>query len=74
MDYPYTMIGGQSSREVDPAYVYVHVQSEFISIDKDALTRSIQQWLLDNVEEIVTTTAERREVTYPVTQLPPLPS
>lgn len=73
MDLPYVTIGGHSSREVDPAYVYLHVSSEYIEIDENALTQAIQQWLLDNVPDIVSTTAERREVIYPVTQLPPLP-
>jgi hypothetical protein len=72
MDYPYSLISAESSRNVDPASVYVRVQSEFIQIDDVALTQAVQKWLLDNVPEVVSTIAERREQIYPVTQLPPL--
>lgn len=73
MDYPYNQITGKTSSEDASAFVAFHVQSEFFSIDEDALTAAVQQWLLDNVPEIVATTAERREQTFPVTQLPSLP-
>lgn len=73
MDYPYNRITGQSSSEDASAFVSVHVQSEFFTVDEGALTAVVQQWLLDNVPEIVSTTAERREQTFPITQLPSLP-
>lgn len=72
-DYPYSRITGQSNREDASAFVTINVQSEFFPIDEDGLTAAVQQWLLDNVPDIVSTTAERREQTFPVTTLPPLP-
>lgn len=70
MEYPYSLITADSSRNVDPINVTVRVQSEFIPIDDVALTKAIQQWLLDTVPDIVSVTAERREQIFPVTQLP----
>ncbi|WP_416520016.1 hypothetical protein [Streptomyces achromogenes] len=74
MEYPHNHITGQTNREDATAFVTLYVQSEFFPIDESALTAHIQQWLLDNVPEIVATTAERREQTFPVTALPPLPA
>lgn len=74
MDYPYNRITGKSSSEDASAFVSLKVESEFFGIDQDALTAAVQQWLLDNVPEIVATSAERREQTFPVTSLPDLPA
>lgn len=74
MEYPYSQITGNSSNEDASAFVTIHVQAEFFPIDEAALAAAVQQWLLDNVPEIVATTAEHREQTFPVTQLPPIPS
>lgn len=74
MEFPYNTITGTSSSEDASAYVTIHVQAEFFPIDETALTAAVQQWLLDNVPEVIATTAERREQTFPVTQLPPLPA
>jgi hypothetical protein len=73
VDYPYTRIQGQTANEDQTLFVNVHVQAEFFPIDEAALTRVIQQWLLDNVPQVTATTAERREQIYPVTTLLPLP-
>lgn len=73
MDYPYSTITAKSDNEDASAFVYVHVQSEFWPIDEAALTAAIQQWLLENVPEVIATTAQRREQVFPVTDLPPLP-
>jgi len=72
MDYPCNLISANGSGEEDPARIYVSVQSEYIQIDETALAHGIQQWLLDNVPEVVSTSAERREQLFPVTPLPPL--
>lgn len=74
MDFPYTRIEGQTDTEDHKVFVDLRVFSEFFPIDEAALTQVIQQWLLDNVTPVVSTTAERREQVFPVTQLPPLPS
>lgn len=74
MDYPYIRIQAATSNEDHTIAVDLAVQSEFITIDETALAHSIQQWLVDNVEQVVSTTAERREQTFPVTPLPPLGS
>jgi hypothetical protein len=73
MEFPYSQITGQSSNEDYTASVYVHVQSEFFPIDEAALTAHVQQWLLDNVPAIVSTTAAQHEQVFPVTPLPALP-
>lgn len=73
MDYPYNRILAQTTNEDQSLTVLVHVQSEFFPIDEAGLTQTIQQWLLDHVDQVTATTAERREQTYPVTTLPPLP-
>ncbi|MFG2276778.1 hypothetical protein ACGFNY_44345 [Streptomyces chartreusis] len=73
MDFPYNRVEGTTNTEDHKVFVDLHVFSEFIPVDDAALTEVIQQWLLDNVPEVVSTTAERREQTFPVTQLPPLP-
>ncbi|WP_399559590.1 hypothetical protein OIA45_48430 (plasmid) [Streptomyces chartreusis] len=73
MDYPYNRIEGQTNTEDHRVFVDVHVFSEFLPVDEAALTQVIQQWLLDNVPEVVSTTAQRREQTFPITDLPPLP-
>lgn len=73
MDYPYNRVEGQTETEDHRVFVDVHVFSEFIPIDESALTQAVQQWLLDNVPEVVSTTAQRREQVFPVTQLPTLP-
>lgn len=73
MDYPYNRVSAQTSNEDQTLFVSVHVQSEFFPIDEAGLTQAIQQWLIDNVPQVTTTTAERREQVYPVTTLPPLP-
>lgn len=73
MDYPYIRVQAQTSNEDQTLFVNVHVQSEFFPIDEAGLTQAIQQWLIDNVPQVTTTTAERREQVYPVTTLPPLP-
>jgi hypothetical protein len=70
-DFPYQKITGQSSREDATAYIHVNVQSEYIPIDEIALTHAIEQWLLDNVPDIVSTSAERHEQVYTVTTIPP---
>lgn len=72
-DYPYNRITGQTDSEDRQAFVSIHVQSEFFPVDESGLTAAIQQWLLDNVPDIVATVAERREQIFPVTTLPPLP-
>lgn len=72
MDYPYTRIQATTDSEDRTISVDLSVQSEFITIDEAALAHTIQQWLLDNVQQVVTTTAERRDQVFPVTQLPPL--
>jgi hypothetical protein len=74
MEYPHCKITASSPNEDAKAFVYLHVQSEFFPIDEAALTAAVQQWLLGNVPEVIATTAERREQTYPVTPLPPLPA
>jgi hypothetical protein len=74
MDYPYNRVEGLTNTEDHKVFVDVHVFSEFFPVDEAALTQVIQQWLLDNVTDVVATTAERREQTFPVTQLPPLPN
>ncbi|MYW43041.1 hypothetical protein [Streptomyces sp. SID161] len=74
MEYPHNRITGQSTRDDATAYVTLYVQSEYIPINEAALTAHVQQWLLDNVPDIVSTTAEHREQTFPVTALPPLPA
>jgi hypothetical protein len=73
VDYPFSKVTAKSSNEDASAFVYVHVQSEFWSIDEAGLTTAVQQWLLENVPEVVATTAERREQIFPTTQLPSLP-
>ncbi|MEU5323016.1 hypothetical protein AB0G67_40630 [Streptomyces sp. NPDC021056] len=73
MDYPYIRIQAQTSNEDQSLTVAVHVQSEFFPIDEAGLAQTVQQWLLDNVPQVTTTTAERREQAFPVTQLPSLP-
>lgn len=73
MDYPYNRIQAQTANEDQNLFVSIHVQSEFFPIDEAGLTQTIQQWLLDHVDQVTATTAERREQTYPVTTLPPLP-
>jgi len=73
VDYPYNRVSAQTSNEDQTLFVSVHVQSEFFPIDEAGLTQAIQQWLIDNVPQVTTTTAERREQVYPVTTLPPLP-
>jgi hypothetical protein len=73
VDYPYNRIEGQTNTEDHRVFVDVHVFSEFLPVDEAALTQVIQQWLLDNVPEVVSTTAQRREQTFPITDLPPLP-
>jgi hypothetical protein len=72
MEYPYNQITGQTSNEDYTATVYVHVQSEFFPIDETSLTAAVQQWLLNNVPEIISTTADRREQIFTTTPLPPL--
>lgn len=74
MDYPHSAITAHTTSEDWKAFVYVHVRSEFFPIDDAALTQVVQQWLLDNVAGIVSTTAERRDQVFPVTTLPTLPS
>jgi hypothetical protein len=74
MDYPCNLISAKGSGEEDPARIYVSVQSEYIPIDETALAHAIQQWLLDNVEGVVSTSADRHEQLFPVTPLPPLGS
>jgi hypothetical protein len=73
MDFPYSQITGQSPNEDYRAFVYVHVQSEFFPIDEAALTAHVQQWLLDNEPNIISTTAERHEQVFTITPLPALP-
>lgn len=73
-DYPYTRITARTDREDATAFVTINVQSEFFPVDSAALTAHVQQWMLDNVPEVVATTAEHREQTFPVTTLPPLPA
>lgn len=73
MDYPHNAIIAKTDSEDRQAFVSVHVQSEFFPIDEAALTQVVQQWLLDNVPEVTSTTAQRREQVFPVTDLPPLP-
>lgn len=72
MDYPIIVITGQPVHDEVPATVTVHTHTENIQIDKAGLAAAIQQYLLDNVPDIAATTAEIREQTYPVTELPPL--
>lgn len=72
MDYPLLLITCQPVHDEMPATVAVHTETENIQIDKAALAHVIQQYLLDNVPDIASTTAEIREQTYPVTALPPL--
>lgn len=74
MEYPHNRITAQTTNEDTTAYVSIYVQSESFPIDEAALTAHVQQWLLDNVTQVVATTAERREQTFPVTALPPLPA
>ena len=72
MDYPYIRIQAATDNEDHTIAVEVNVQSEFITIDETALAHTIEQWIRDNVEQVTSTTAERREQTFPVTPLPPL--
>lgn len=72
MDYPLIVITGQPVHDEMPPTVSVHTETENIQIDKAGLAHAIQQYLLDNVPDIASTTAEIREQTYPVTTLPPL--
>jgi hypothetical protein len=74
MEFPHNRITGQSARDDATVYVSLYVQSEYIPIDEAALTAVVQQWLLDHVPDIVSTAAERRDQTFPVTPLPPLPA
>lgn len=70
-EYPYTLINGNG--EADPVRVYVNVQSEYTQVDETALAHHIEQWLLDNVDYVTSTNAERHEQLFPVTPLPPAP-
>lgn len=72
MDYPYIRIQAATDNEDHTIAVDVRVQSEFITLDETALAHTVQQWLLDNVEPVTSTTAEHRDQTFPVTPLPPL--
>lgn len=72
MDYPILLITGQPVHDEQPATVAVHIETENILIDRAGLAAAIQKYLLDNVPDIASTTAEIREQTYPVTTLPPL--
>lgn len=72
MDYPQIVITGQPVHDEMPATVTVHTETENIVIDKAGLANAIQQYLIANVADISSTTAEIREQTYPVTALPPL--
>lgn len=74
MDYPYIRIQAATDNEDHTIAVDLHVQSEFITIDETALAHTIEQWLRDNVQQVVSTTAEHRDQTFPVTPLPPLGS
>lgn len=69
MEFPYNLIQGNG--EADPVRVYVNVQSEYTTVDETALAHHIQQWLLDNVDYVTSTSAERHEQIFPVTPLPP---
>ena len=73
MDFPYIAIQASTNNEDHIIYADMQVRSEFIQIDEAALAQHVQQWFLDNVPEVVSTTAEHREQTFPVTQFPPLP-
>jgi hypothetical protein len=73
MDYPYIAIQATTDSEDHVVYADVHVRSEFIDIDEAGLAQIVQQWFLDNVPEVVSATAERREQIFPTTQLPSLP-
>jgi hypothetical protein len=74
MDFTtYNQITGQGANEDDKAFIYVHVQAEFFPIDEAALTRHIQQWMLDNAQDVISTTAERHEQVSTTTPLPALP-
>jgi len=71
-DFPYNLILGNG--EADPVRVTVSVQSEYTTVDETALAHAIEQWLMDNVGYVTSTSAERHEQLYPVTPLPPLGS
>ncbi|QLJ06747.1 hypothetical protein HZZ00_37580 (plasmid) [Streptomyces sp. NEAU-sy36] len=73
MEYPFNRITGQTNRDDTTVYVSIYVQAEYLTIDEAALTAAVQQWLLAQVPAITSTTAERRDQTFPVTPLPPLP-
>ncbi|MET8585733.1 hypothetical protein ABZX39_33420 [Streptomyces collinus] len=74
MEFPHNRITAKTTNEDTTAYVSIYVQSDSFSIDEAGLTAAVQQWLLDNAPEVVATRAERREQTFPVTELPPLPA
>lgn len=72
-DFPYNQIIGYG--EADPVRINVNIQSsEYTTVDETALAHTIQQWLLDNVPYVTSTSSERHEQLYPVTPLPPLGS
>lgn len=70
MQYPYILINGRSGRDEDPARVYLHIQSEYIDVDEEALAQAVREWLVANVTDIVSTDAARHEQVFPVTPLP----
>ena len=72
MDYPLIVITGQPVTDELAPTVLVHTETENIVIDKAGLANVIQQYLIDTVPNIASTTAEIRDQTYPVTTLPPL--
>ena len=74
MEFPYNRIAAQTTNEDTTAYVSIYVQSDSFPVDEAGLTAHVQQWLLDNQPQVIATTAERREQTFPVTELPPLPA
>lgn len=69
MEYPCNIIFGEG--ESDPVRVYVYVQSEYAQVDETALAHVVEQFLLDNVGYVTSTSAERHEQIFPVTPLPP---
>lgn len=72
MDYPSIRITGIPVNDENPAEVLVHTQTDIMHIDPAGLAHAIQQYLLDNVPDIESTTAEIRDQVFPVTPLPPL--